>query len=65
MLPHVGAGTLQERARTVVLAQQCHEQVQGFDVGLVTAQGQRLRVGQGFLELGCQFVDSHGVSFRS
>ena len=59
--PHVGPGALQQRARAVLLAQHGGQQVQGIDVGVVVAQCQGLGVGQGFLELGGELVDSHGV----
>jgi hypothetical protein len=36
--------------------------VGGFDVGVVATEGQRLRVAQGFLKLGCEFVNTHGNS---
>ena len=58
-LGHVDAGALQQRLGAILLAQHGRQQVHGFDVGVVVAQGQRLRVGQGFLELGGEFVESH------
>jgi hypothetical protein len=61
---HIGAGTLEQRARAVVLGQHGGQQVHGFDVGVVVAQGQRLGVAQGFLELGGEFVLSHGPAWR-
>ena len=61
-LLHIAAGTLQQRARAVVLAQHGHQQVQGVDSGLIRTERQRLRIGQGFLEFGRQFVNSHGLS---
>src|SRR5471032_1428880 len=58
----VDAGTLQQRARAgVVLVQQGGQQVYWFDVLVVVAHGQALRVGQGFLEFGGEFVLPHGL----
>ena len=53
---HVHAGALQQRARAVFLAQHGHQQVFRLDVGVVVAQGEALRFGQRFLELGGEFV---------
>jgi hypothetical protein len=61
-LLHIAAGALQQRARAVVLAQHGHQQVQRVDGGLISTERQGLRVGQGFLEFGRQFVNSHGLS---
>ena len=57
---HIGAGTLQQRARAVVLLQQGQQQVQGVDIGMVVAQRKRLGFRQGFLEFCRQFVNTHG-----
>ena len=53
---HIDAGALQQGARAVLLPQHGHQQVGRFDVGVVVAQGQGLRLAQGFLEFGGQFV---------
>ena len=53
---HIGACALQQRTRAVFLAQHGQQHMHGFDVSVVVAQGQRLRVAQGFLELGGEFV---------
>lgn len=58
---HVGAGTLRQRARALLLPQHGGQQVHGFDIGVVIAQRERLRVGEGFLELGGEFVETHGL----
>ena len=58
---HVGAGALEQRARAVVLAQHGDQQVDRLDVGVVVAQGERLGVGEGFLEFGGEFVLAHGL----
>jgi hypothetical protein len=36
-----------------------HQHMRWLDVGMVTAQRQRLSIGQGFLKFGGQFVDTH------
>jgi hypothetical protein len=59
---HVDAGALQQRARAVLLPQHGHQQVLGFDVLVVVGQGQALGLAQGLLELGGEFVESHGKS---
>ncbi|KWT97198.1 hypothetical protein APY03_1758 [Variovorax sp. WDL1] len=56
---HVGAGTLEQRARAIGLAQHGHQKVNRLDVGVVVAQRERLRIGKGFLELGGEFVLAH------
>ena len=57
---HIDTGALQQGARAVLLAQHGHQDVLGLDVGVVIAESKRLRLGQRFLEFGCQFVKSHG-----
>ena len=57
---HIDTGALQQRARAVLLAQHGHQNVLGLDIGMVVAEGKRLRLSQRFLEFGCQFVKSHG-----
>jgi hypothetical protein len=37
--------------------------VLGLDEAVVVSQGLALGVGQGLLEFGGQFVDSHGIGF--
>jgi hypothetical protein len=44
------------------LAQHGHQNVGRLDIGVVAPEGQRLRVAQGFLELGGEFVNTHGNS---
>jgi len=57
---HVHASTRQQRAgRTIVLREQCTQQMLGFDVLIVITQRQTLRFCQRFLEPGGQFVNSH------
>jgi len=58
---HIDTGALQQRLGAVLLAQHGHQQVGRLDVGVVIAQGQRLRFAQGFLEFGGQFVYSHEI----
>ncbi|MDH6595062.1 hypothetical protein M2165_004951 [Variovorax sp. TBS-050B] len=57
---HVHAGTLEQRARSVVLAQHRHQQMGWLDVRVVVAERERLRVAERFLKLGGEFVLSHG-----
>jgi hypothetical protein len=38
--------------------------MRGFDVGMVSPQGQRLGLAQGFLKFRGQFVESHGFSWK-
>ena len=59
---HIGTGTLQQRLRAVILAQHRHQQMGWFDVGVVVANSQGLRLRQGFLEFGGQFVKTHESS---
>ena len=47
----VHASTQQKRTGSIVLAQQGHQQMAGFDVSMVCTQGQCLGLGQGFLKL--------------
>ena len=61
---HIDAGALQQRFRAVGLPEHGHQQVHGLDVGVVLAQRQALRVAQGFLEFGGQFILSHKSSLR-
>ena len=56
----VGAGALEQRLRAVGLGQHRGQQVGRLDVGVVVRHRQALGVGQGLLELGGEFVDSHG-----
>jgi len=56
----IDPGARQQRLGPVFLLQHGRQQVLRLDVGVVVPQGQRLRVGQGFLELGGEFVESHG-----
>ena len=56
---HFDACALQQRARAIVLLEHGHQQVHRLDVSVVVAQGQRLRVAQGFLKLGGEFVETH------
>jgi hypothetical protein len=60
---HLNARTLQQGTRAVLLTQHGGQHMDGLDVGMVVAQGQTLGVGQGFLEFGGEFVDSHGWNF--
>ena len=59
------AGALQQRtAGTVRLGDDGSQHVDRLDVGIVCRDGQALGVGQGFLELGGEFVYTHvGISF--
>ena len=57
---HIGSRTLQQRPGAVLLAQHGHEHVHRLDVRVVIAQRERLGVAQGFLELGGEFVETHG-----
>ena len=59
------AGALQQRtAGTVRLGDDGSQHVDRLDVGVVCRDGQALGVGQGFLELGGEFVYTHvGISF--
>ena len=59
---HIDAGTRQQRGgAAIVLAEQRQQQVLWLNELLVVAIGQALGVAQGLLELGGEFVDSHGV----
>ena len=57
---HVGARALQQRFGAIVLLEHGQQHVHGFDVGVVVGQGQALGIAQGFLELGGEFVETHG-----
>ena len=60
---HIGSRLGQQRrGRAVVLPEQGEQQVLRFDHRVVVADRQALGVGQGLLEFGCQFVESHGCS---
>ena len=61
----VDAGPLQQRARTVFLAQHGGQQMRRLDVVVVVGQGQGLGFAQRFLKLGGEFVLSHGISGRT
>jgi hypothetical protein len=50
---------LQNGFGAIVLLEHGDQQVLGLYVCMVFAQGQRLGVRQGFLELGGEFVNSH------
>src|SRR4030095_11614589 len=50
----------QRRAAAVFLLQERGEQVLRLDEAVVVAQREALRIGQGLLELGRQFVEAHG-----
>ncbi|MNQ82081.1 hypothetical protein D3C85_971240 [compost metagenome] len=53
-------GPRQQAAGAAVgIRQQGGQYVDGLDVGVIVAGGQTLSVGQGLLELGCKFVESH------
>jgi hypothetical protein len=54
------AGLVQERPHgaTLLIQQRLH-QVYGLDELVIAAERQRLAVGQGHLELGCEFVLAH------
>ncbi len=57
----LGARLLEQRPhRAALLVEQRQHQVRGLDELVVAAEGQRLGVGQGHLELGGQFVHAHG-----
>ena len=57
----VDAGTLQQRTRrAVLLREQCVEHVDRLDELVVAPDRDALGIGQRFLELGGEFVDSHG-----
>ncbi|OTP65614.1 hypothetical protein PAMC26510_37600 [Caballeronia sordidicola] len=51
----------QRARRTVLLRNQRSKQMNRFDVLIVVADGETLRVGQCFLKLGRELVDSHSV----
>ncbi len=53
---HVDAGALQQGAWAVFLPQHRHQQVGRLDIGVIVAQREGLRLAQGFLEFGGQFV---------
>lgn len=57
---YVHAGTREQRARrTVLLRDERRQNVNRFDVLIVVADGQALRIRQRFLEFSGEFVDSH------
>ncbi len=56
----VGAGAVEQGLRAVGLRQHRRQQVRRLDVRVVARHGQALRLGQGLLERGRQFVDAHG-----
>ncbi len=58
---HIHPGALQQGFRPLVLAQHGRQQVQRVDVGMVVAQRQGLGIGEGFLKLGGEFVDTHEI----
>ena len=62
LLDSTVAYTGEHEALRTNLAQQRQQQVNRFDVGVVVAQGQALGLGQGFLEFGGEFVESHGAT---
>ena len=55
----LNASTLQEGFGPFILFEHGHQHMRWLDVGMVTAQRQRLGIGQGFLKFGGQFVDTH------
>jgi hypothetical protein len=57
---HVGTRALQQCLGAVVLLEHGHEQVHGLDISVVIAQRNALGIAQGFLELGGEFVETHG-----
>ncbi|KFB74338.1 MAG: hypothetical protein AW09_000380 [Candidatus Accumulibacter phosphatis] len=60
---HIDAGAGQQRCgRPVFLLQQGQQQVRRFDDLVVVPDGQALGIGQSLLELGGQFVQTHGLS---
>ena len=60
---HVGPGALHDRGRAaVLLVEEGEQQVLGLDEAVVVGEREALGVGQGLLELGGQFVDSHGCA---
>jgi hypothetical protein len=62
--PHTGA--LEQRpARAVRLTDQGAQQVHRLDVLVVVVQGEALGIGQGLLELGGEFIQTHGFDTRS
>ncbi len=56
---HLDPGLFQQRAWAVVLAEHGQQDVGRFDVGVVAGDRQALGLGQGFLEGGGEFVESH------
>ena len=58
---HIGPGPAEQRRRAaVILIEQGEQQVLRFDELLVAADRQALGIGQRLLELGGEFVDTHG-----
>jgi hypothetical protein len=63
---HPHAGALEQRpARAVRLTDQGAQQVHRLDVLVVVVQGEALGIGQGLLELGGEFIQTHGFDTRS
>ena len=61
---HVDTRALQQRLRAIGLTQHGQQQVSGLNVSVVSAERQCLGFAQGFLELGGEFVESHGSALR-
>ena len=60
---HVRAGTLQQRCSAAIfLLQQREQQVLGFDVGIILADRDALRISQRLLKFGGQLVETHGAN---
>jgi len=57
----VHARTGEQGAGAISLSQHGEQEVGRFDVSVVRAQGQGLRIAQRFLEFGGEFVHSHAV----
>ena len=57
---HIDTGTLKQGAATaVVLIQQGHQQMQRINILVVAAYSQALSIGERFLQLGREFVETH------
>ena len=58
---HVDAGLGQDRGgAAILLIDQGQQQMLRLDIGIVVAHREALRVGEGLLELGREFVEAHG-----
>ena len=62
---HIAAGARQQRGRAAVgIVEQGQQQVLRLDELVVAADGQALGIGQGLLELGGKFVETHAALLR-